>query len=155
MIDVVVDTNVYIDALFRGHSEAESLLRNERLGFYRFVLSDRMRNELVKVLEAHLIRAKLPPEDMASVVAIMTGCMHRARLFNSRRRVHLSCDEPDNEFIACAIEAPSDYLVTSNHTHFQDILEAPIINNAGRTIRILYPDEFNLEMLKAKMSSKR
>lgn len=152
-MEVVVDTNVFIDALFKGDHDAQLVLKNEHLEFYRFVVSDRMREELVLVFLSHLKSAGLTLEEAEQPYRKLMRCLHRARRFNPSRPINLSPDPADNEFIACAIEAPVGYLVTRNGKHFQHAL-GTVINVAGKPIQFLYPDEFNAEMLRLKFSGR-
>jgi predicted nucleic acid-binding protein len=60
---------------------------------------------------------------------------------NPRNPVFFSEHSPDNEFIAVAIEAPADYLITSNKRHFQRI-PVDVINVAGNRISFHTPSSF-------------
>lgn len=53
---VVVDTNVFYDALFGGDEAATSLLRNAKHGLFTLVMSERMIAELVGVCKAEFGR---------------------------------------------------------------------------------------------------
>lgn len=78
---------------------------------------------------------------------ILLRLLHRARRVNPTKTVAMCAHPADDEFLACAIETPSDYLVTSNIRHFP-VTSRHILNSAGHPVHLLLPMEFNLEVLK-------
>lgn len=146
-MEVIVDTNIFIDALCHNDEHARLVLDNEHRGLYSFVMSDEMREELILTLEVHLWMGQLPKSDIQEANRILNRLLHRTRRFNPVSRVRISPDDTDNKFFACAIEAPADYIITRNRRHFQDVVTAPLLNCQRRPISIMYPDEFNIHVL--------
>ena len=143
MLEVVVDTNVIMDALFPPYdSECQLLLDREADGLYSFVMSDAMFAELRDVGErlekAHHVK---PWKIARNKNRLMAMAFHTRRL-NPQKEVYYSPDPSDNEFIAVAIEAPVQYLVTSNKKHFQNIPVA-VLNSVGERITFVTPKAFN------------
>lgn len=151
-LTVIVDTNVFIDALCYGDDEARTVLANEHRGLYTFVMSKFMREELLLTITTHLVAAKLGEDLMNDVWRRLSRCLHRAYLFEPQNHVSISPDPPDNRFIECAIEYPTKYLVTSNTKDFQNAIKTPVLNRKRQPIQFLTPREFNLRVLQKRMA---
>ncbi len=150
-MEIVVDTNIFVKALFFRDEHAALVLKNEQKGFYLFVLSDKMFGELQYELGQHVISAFHDNVSKANkVYQDISGCLWRCRRLNPKKGVDYSSDPSDNEFIACAIEAGVEYIVTENTEHFTG--ESPILNCRKKPIHVLSPYQFNNEVLRLKVS---
>jgi predicted nucleic acid-binding protein len=150
-MEIVVDTNVFYDALVEERLDAETVLRDEHHGLYTFVMSDKMREELLGVFGR--VWSDLP--NQFECTKKLVRLFHRARWCNPQEKVHHSPDEADNEFIACAIEAGVEYIVTSNVKHFREVERQQVANCRGQLIRIATPKQMNNLALQSGLKSRQ
>ncbi len=106
-MEVVVDTNVIVDAL-QGDDACKLVLTKEDNGYYTFAVSDFMREELIHVFRR--IFSTLLPEQVLPLCTILLRLFHRARRVNPTRTARLCAHAADDEFLSCAVEAPTEFL---------------------------------------------
>ncbi len=145
-MEIVVDTNVFLDALFKTDRHAALVLYNEHKGRCSFVMSDGMREELLRQVSFHTLKLCKLISEANRVHRMVSRFMHRTRLLNPVTLVAISPHYPDNEFIACAIDAGVSFVVTYNTSHFSSTGHEPILNCRGEPIRVVSPWQFNAEM---------
>lgn len=145
-MNVVVDTNVYIDAIFNSDDYALKVLRKEYAGEIAFVMNQKMYIELLAAFMAHSIAVGQPK-----------GVLYKYsnKLANAIWRVgkveHITCcdickdDVHDNKFIDCAIDAKAKYIITSNGAHLFN-LEDEILKQYKHEVKILSPFQFINEL---------
>lgn len=115
MIPVVIDTNVLVSALFRSNGNEASVLaavRDERIRPY---MSDAIRSEYVRVLNYPRLRFV-----QAEINGVLTLFNALGILVVPGRSAYTSPDPDDTAFIACAVAAGAQFLVTGNRRHFPE-----------------------------------
>jgi uncharacterized protein len=144
MLDVVFDTVVFVRALINPYG-AWGRLVFDRVG-YRLVLSEQILREIVEVLARPELRRKyrsVPTRDPAALLALLG----RARVVEVTTVPSISRDPKDDKFLATAVAARADYLVTEDQDLLvlQEYQGIPIIT-APRLLYILDEREEQAEL---------
>ena len=139
MIRAVFDTNVFLRALINPHSRCGRLLA----GFvedFELVVSPAVVREILEVLHRPRLRAKFPQITQIDIGRLIVLFEHAVVV--EPQDVPAICRDPDDDkFLACAVAARADYLVTED----KDLL---VLENC-RDTRICQPAEF-IELLEAR-----
>ncbi|MDR7555707.1 MAG: putative toxin-antitoxin system toxin component, PIN family [Armatimonadota bacterium] len=122
----VLDTNVYISALFGGNPEDVYLAALR--GQFRLVTSPAILVELARKLRE---KFRLPESDIRSYI---TQIGRHADVVRPRERLRILDDGPDNRVLECALEGKADVIVSGDR-HLLSL-------GTYRGIRILRPAEF-------------
>ena len=114
-MQVVVDTNVLISAVFFGGKPGEILEAWQKKKI-ELVISTEMLTEYIDVL--HRITAKYPKVDVSQIITLITslGIIVEARNLDE----HVCEDPDDDKFIAAALESSSSIIVTGDK-HLLDV----------------------------------
>ena len=135
MLRVVLDTNVFVSSLLSTKGTPAQLLNAWREGRYMLVTSPAIIAEIVKVLESRRISEKyfIRSEDVEDLVDLLKT---DAVLVPGQALVKGSVprDPRDEMFLACAIDANADCIVSGDR-HLLDL-------QAYRDIPILTVKEF-------------
>jgi len=128
MIKAVLDTNVFISALFWTGSPHNVLAKALESEF--ILITSR---EILKEIEERLLnKFKFPVEDILSFLEIIVLNSH---IVEPNIKLEAVPQDPnDNKIIECAVSGNADYIVTGD----KDILEL----KAFREIKILTPNQF-------------
>lgn len=128
VINVVLDTNIFISAIFwRG--VPYQVVKSGFQGKYRLILSIGILEELIDKL---INKFKLPKERVEREANLL---LHFCYFVEPRLKVDVVKEDPsDNKVIECAIEGKAKYIVTGD-PHLRRIKEY-------RGIKILSPKEF-------------
>lgn len=114
MIKVVLDTSVFIAALFsKSRTSAPVLVLNSwRKQCFTLVMAPQLLQELV----VQLMRKQVPQADIEDLVALIAeAALHIPGAYEA---THLDDIDPDdNMFLAAAYEAKADYLVSLDRQH--------------------------------------
>lgn len=128
MIKAVLDTNVFISALFWKGSPYQ-VLKNGIEGEFVIVSSSEI---LAEVRERLLNKFEFPPEDTFSFIEIITV---NSFIVDPLLNLNIvKVDPKDNKIIECAVAGKADYIV-SGDKHLLDIKEYD-------KIKIISPKEF-------------
>ncbi len=114
-MQVVVDTNVLISAVFFGGKPGH-ILEAWQQKKIELVISTDMLAEYVDVL--HRLSAKYPKVDVSQIITLITsfGLIVEARDLNEQ-----ICEDPDDDkFIAAALESSSSVIITGD-MHLLDV----------------------------------
>jgi putative PIN family toxin of toxin-antitoxin system len=120
LITAVLDANVLISGLISREGPPGVILDSWMAGRFRLFISPQILDELRRVLEYPKIRKRMTQEQ---VISLLDGLRRGAELVAGT--VHLNVltrDPSDNIYLACAIEAKAQYLVTGNMTHFEEAI---------------------------------
>lgn len=130
---VVLDTNVVISAtLIRGGNE-DRILRAWRRGAFELVLSPPILEEMARALSYdRLRRARWMTDEEALELLQVLG--EESILVPGRHAVRISRDPEDDKFVAAAVEAGADYVVTGD----KDLLDIA----RYRSLRLISPATF-------------
>jgi len=123
---VVIDTNVFVAALFRTDSHAARLVAHVRQGAYRMVWNEETKRE------THAIVAKIPPIEWASVECLFDEGCQFAGLTSPGS--FLAVPDPDDRKFAALAHASGAILISQD----SDLLDHP----ERLPILVLTPKEF-------------
>ena len=128
MIQVVVDTNIFVSAALRGGTPRE-VVRLWEDEIFTLVVSSEIVDEYMEVLSRPKFR--LSKKDVEKVITLID--MRAVKVFPTKKL--LVVDDPkDNKFLECASEANANYIV-SGDKHLKDLGEY-------EGIKIVSPEKF-------------
>lgn len=117
MMRVVVDTNILISAILSPGGLANRVLRHERDGTIELAFSPATIEEALRVLRSEKIRALLHKRGvLLSKAEQFLDILFRSS-FVTEDKVTVEAieeDPADNKFLACAIEAHADFIVSGD-----------------------------------------
>ena len=131
---VVLDANVLISGLLSPKGPPGQILNAWLEGQFELCLSSLILQELQRVLEYPHISRKLEPAQVQRLLSVLTGCSLQVK--GALTLNILKLDPADNIYLACAVEAQANYLVSGNFSHFVEA--GPIF----RGTQILTPRQF-------------
>lgn len=149
---IVVDTNVFIHAIFQGRTAAREVLRLEHKGLCQIVVSIPIVDEWMYTITEHGIEAGKTLQDMKKPYVEIARCLSRCERVTPQQKVELSKDPEDNKFIECAIEGNASYIITSDYSDLHSIKD-PIINKNKEVVRVVSPGQFMAAIMKSAMTS--
>lgn len=160
-IDVVVDTNTLVDAIFHEDTECQDLFQYKHDGEIRFCMNVRTFQEAFRIFSRTLEeldkrakkgKIKISKENYNSLFYKLSNALWEIRKVEGKTRTDFCKKDPDdNKFIDCCIDGKIEYLITSDK-HLLEIKENEEIK--ARKIKIMNPREFSLELLEIKFSKK-
>jgi putative PIN family toxin of toxin-antitoxin system len=122
----VLDTNIYISALFGGNPE--EVYRAALQGGFQLVSSPAILAELGRTLRE---KFSMPEPDITSYIRQIG---RHADVVRPRKRLRVLEDDPDNRVLECALEGKASVIVSGDR-HLLDLREY-------QGIPILRPAEF-------------
>jgi putative PIN family toxin of toxin-antitoxin system len=137
---VVLDANVLVSGLLSHKGPPGQILDEWLSGNFQLFVSQETLEELLRVLRYPHISERLSQEQTTELLRKIgeTAEMVKGTV---KLRV-LTIDPTDNMYLACAVEARADYLVTGNRDHFEEA------GSKYRDVAIVSPREF-LDTLKS------
>jgi putative PIN family toxin of toxin-antitoxin system len=132
MLKAVFDTNIFLRALINPHSRCGRLL-NEFVTDYELILSPAIIYEILQVLHRPKLREKFPQITQIQIVHLI-ALFEQAPVVEPPETPSASRDPKDDKFLACAVYAVVDYLVSED----KDLL----VLNPYQGIQICQPAEF-------------
>ena len=135
---VVIDANVFISGLLSKQGPPGKILDAWLDGQFSLFISLPIMEEIQRVLEYPRIQERLGP---GQADRLTTSLMVASDWVEGKLVLDILTQDPsDNIYLACAVEAKADFLVTGNLNHY---LEA---GNPFQGVNILNPRQF-LEIL--------
>jgi putative PIN family toxin of toxin-antitoxin system len=114
MLKAVVDTNQFVSALISRQGPSAQLLDRWRQQKFILVTSSEIIVEIARVLEYPHI-AKKYKLSQADIQSLLTLIEHEAVVIPRPPIVHIIKDDPDDDkFLACAIAAKAEYIVSGD-----------------------------------------
>lgn len=136
----VLDTNVIISAtLIQGGNE-DQILRAWERGAFELVLSPQILDEMARALFYERLR-KFRWMSEEEILTLLQSLAGESPLVSGKVSVRASRDPEDDKFLAAAVEALADYVVSGD----KDLLDLKAYKGA----RIVTPAQF-LTMLRRK-----
>jgi len=114
MLKAVIDTNQFVSALISKQGPSAQLLDRWRLQKFILVTSPEIIEEIQRVLEYPPIskKYKLSKADIQSLLILIE---HEAVVIPKLPAIHIIKEDPDdNKFLACAIAAKVEYIVSGD-----------------------------------------
>jgi len=114
MIQAVVDANVFVSGVINPHGTPGQILRAARERRFQLVLSHLILEEIDRVLH-YPDTAKYHQMGKEEIRLFMEGLSHLALLTPGELALHvITADPSDNKYLACAVEARADYIVSGD-----------------------------------------
>lgn len=133
MIRVVVDTNVLVSAMIAPSGNEALIVLAARQGLIAACLSDAICDEYAGVLARP--KFGFAPEEITALLGLLR---EHGEMYRPAPLSHVSPDPDDDKFIACALAAKADYLVTGNKRDFPEDRLAPTkLVNAGELLNVI------------------
>jgi putative PIN family toxin of toxin-antitoxin system len=118
LIKVVLDANVLVSGLISHEGPPGRILDAWMAGQFQLFVSPQILEELRRVLCYPRIQERLASEQVSGLLEKLG---QDAELVDGTLKLDvLTRDPSDNVYLACAIEARADYLVTGNSNHFEE-----------------------------------
>jgi len=118
LIKVILDANVLVSGLISKNGPPGKILDAWLAGKYQLFVSPQILKELGRVLQYPRIQERLTMEQAAELLKKLSN---NAELVAGTLKLSvLTRDPSDNVYLACAVEAKADYLVTGNSYHFEE-----------------------------------
>ena len=144
-MDIVVDTNVFIDGIFKEESFCKAIFKLKANNKVTFVMNQEMQNELLVTFANILLRAYDRKKDemgqfkVLPLMACLSKCLWQVKeidhIINTNYCVE---DKSDNKFIDCCIDGNVRYLITQD-MHINSVAQQ-LLNE--RNIEVLSPMQF-------------
>lgn len=118
MIKVTLDANVFVSGLISKNGPPGKIIDAWLAGKYQLFVSPQILKELGRVLQYPRIQERLTKEQAAELLKKLSN---NAEIVAGTLKLSvLTRDPSDNVYLACAVEAKVDYLVTGNNYHFEE-----------------------------------
>lgn len=133
-VRAVIDTNVFVSGLFASQGHTFQLQELWLSGAFELVVSEQILNEIHRTLLKPQIKQRLQLQDGEQALIVELIRQKAAIVTTDRYRTDKIAEDPtDNKFLACALEADADYIVSGDnhllslkHFHRIQIVDAAI-----------------------------
>lgn len=149
---VVLDTNVFIDAFFKDDRDCNIVLKAEHNGEFRLLVSNEMQEELLRILGKSFSEFDFDGNEVFIIMKIISRALRRSDPISTTKKFTKCEDKDDSMFFECAIEGNANYII-SRDKHIHSLKDDKIFNKNKEEIKILYPDEFVMELKKIKLAA--
>ena len=129
---VVLDTNVVVSAHLNSG------------GYERFVLDLALASKLALYVSPEILveyegvlQRKKFSFDSLKISRSLALLRAKAKTVKPKHAVSAALDPDDNKFLACAVEAKADFLVTGNKRHFPQVWKGTSVVNAKELVLLI------------------
>jgi uncharacterized protein len=129
MIRAIIDTNVFVSALLSPLGNEAIIVLAIQQGLIKPYFSDEMLEEYVEVLARP--KFSFPSDEIRALIDLIRN--HGEQVSHSQTLSLHSPDPADDKFLACALTAAVDFIVTGNKRDFPP--------EVCRTIRVVSAGE--------------
>lgn len=147
-MDIVVDTNVFIDGIFKNEDFCKAIFKLKANNKVTFVMNQEMQNELLVTFANILLKAYEKKKDemgqlkVLPLMACLSKCLWQVKeidhIINTNYCVE---DKSDNKFIDCCIDGNVKYLITQD-MHINNVSQQLL---KERNIEVLSPMQFYMK----------
>ena len=103
MLEVIVDTNVFIDAIFSKDEAILPIFEKECNGELRFVFCNQTIGELHGIIEEICMRLKYNKKNIHKIYRSIGYILARGRNLGALKNINRYCeDDEDDKFIECS-----------------------------------------------------
>ncbi len=144
MIRVVVDTNVFINGIFKNDEFCKTIFKLKSLNKITFVMNKEMQNELLftfaKILLVANEKTNTDNLNLISLMATLSKCLWQVEEIDHIINTNYCTDDTsDNKFIDCCIDGDVKYLITQDQ-HINSASSQ--LKKDGYDIEIFSPMQF-------------
>jgi len=150
-IRVVVDTNVFIKAIFFNDESCKAIFKYKQDGLIKFCMNKKMYNELILIF-GRAVEANKMNREMSKLVSYFGNTLWEIeKVEHLSRTNYCDDDEEDNKFIDCCIDGNIKYIISkdgdlsSARKHLNEIRQKYNLD-----LKILSPFQFSRELLRLK-----
>lgn len=149
-IKVVVDTNVFINAIFHNDKSCQRILQYNNENKIKFCFNEYTNSELYYIV-GQLIQKLMQGKDVSRMLSRFGKMMYDIEKIEHKTKTNYSEDKSDNNFIDCCIDGQAKYLIT-NDIHLENARDSikEIKEKYGLELKIVSPLQFSMEMLRLK-----
>ncbi len=144
-MEIVVDTNVFINGIFKGDEFCKAIFNLKTMNKVTFVMNQEMQGELLVTFAKILLEAFKKKKDkngelkVIPLMASLSKCLWQVKeidhIINTN---YCEEDKSDNKFIDCCIDGNVKYLITQD----QHINSVSTKLKKERNIEVLSPLQF-------------
>jgi uncharacterized protein len=133
VIQAVLDTNVLVSALISPSGNEALVLLAVKQGLVRPCFSSAVLKEYSEVLARP--KFAFPPDEITALIDLL---QRQGDLLHPALLSGISPDPEDDKFMACALTAPADFVVTGNKKDFpKDQLGSTKVVSAGELLNLI------------------
>jgi putative PIN family toxin of toxin-antitoxin system len=122
---VVVDTDIFIRAIYHGDLHAQSILRHINEGRLSLLTSYTITREIRRMINLHPVIAGLDFVDAASALRKVDSLLAKGQKITSPKVFNQCPDPADNMFFDCAIAGQADCIVAIDQ-HIHSVANPPV-----------------------------
>lgn len=144
-MDIVVDTNVFINGIFKNDEYCKAIFKLKAMNKVTFVMNKKMQEELLVTFANILLEAFRKKEAKGAeikvipLMASLSKCLWQVREIDHIINTNYCEEDPsDNKFIDCCIDGNIKYLITQDK-HINSNSE---ILQREKDIEVLSPMQF-------------
>lgn len=143
-LKVIVDTNVFVKAIFHRNQDAKELFRLKNNNKIRFVMNKEMQNELLVTFFKLLLETAKDITNIPKLGTLLSLSLWQVMEIDHNSKTTFCEDSDDNKFIDCAIDGDVKYIITydAHLNSLADFLEE------NYKIKVLNPYQFLIEYKK-------
>lgn len=153
-VRVVVDTNVFIDAIFHNDQSCQSILKYKHDGDITFGMNEKMYKELYLIFGEQLDDVKLS-KDLKRLLPKFGNTLYRVEWIPHETHTNYCEDISDNKFVDCCIDGKINYLITSD-MHIREVQKQleEIKRKYNLDLNIMSAYQFSRELLNLKINNR-
>lgn len=115
-VRAVIDTNLFVSGLFANQGYTYQLQELWLVGAFELVVSEQILNEIQRTLQKPQIKQRLLLQDGEETVIAELIRTKATLVTTDRYQTDKITEDPtDNKFLACALEADADYIVSGDN----------------------------------------
>ncbi|HHY38977.1 MAG TPA: putative toxin-antitoxin system toxin component, PIN family [Clostridia bacterium] len=112
---MVVDTNIFINAIFHGDIYSQRVLQLIADGRIRLLTTERIEDEILQVHILHVLEPRrLSLEQVKRPFLKLLKLLRMAETISAPQVFNACVDPDDNKFFDCAIAGHADYIISMN-----------------------------------------
>ena len=153
-VKVVVDTNVFIDAIFQNDQSCQAILKYKHDGDITFNMNEEMYKELWLIFGRQLDEIKLT-KDLERLIPRFGNTLYQVEWVSHSTHTNYCEDKSDNKFVDCCIDGKINYLITSD-MHLREVQKHldEIKEKYKLELKIMSAYQFSRELLKIKINKR-
>lgn len=153
-MDIVVDTNVFINGIFKNDEFCRAIFNLKSMNKVTFVMNQKMQDELLVTFANILLEAFKKKKDkgiqvkIIPLMATLSKCLWQVKEIDHIISTnYCEEDKSDNKFIDCCIDGNVKYLITQDR-HINSVSNKL---EKERNIKVLSPMQFYTQYMSHKL----
>ena len=153
-MDIVVDTNVFINGIFKNNEFCKTIFKLKENNKITFVMNKEMQNELLQTFATILLTAYEKKKEsnkelkLFPLMACLSKCLWQVKEIDHIISTNYCTeDRSDNKFVDCCIDGNVKYLITED-AHINSVADKLL---EERKIEVLSPMQFYVKYKSNKL----